>query len=125
MSNSNGTAVIEVAELSKSYRNGMFRARFDALKGLTLRVQRGEVFGLLGPNGAGKTTLIKILLGIVRKTGGTAMLLGRPAGDLQSRQRVGYLPENLRIATHHNARSAMDFYGRLSGLSRSQDTGEP
>ncbi len=114
------SAAIEVAELSKSYRNGMFRPRFDALKGLSLRIERGEVFGLLGPNGAGKTTLIKILLGIVRKSAGSASLLGRPAGDRQSRLRVGYLPENLRIATHHNARTAMDFYGKLSGLSHTQ-----
>lgn len=114
----NDSAAIAVADLSKSYRNGLFRRRFDALKGVSLRVERGEVFGLLGPNGAGKTTLIKILLGIVRKSGGTASLLGRPAGDRQSRLRVGYLPENLRIATHHTARTAMEFYGRLSGLAR-------
>jgi ABC-2 type transport system ATP-binding protein len=113
-------AAIEAIDLSKSYRNGLFRKRFDALKGLSLRVERGEVFGLLGPNGAGKTTLIKIVLGIVRKTGGAASLLGRPAGDRQSRLRVGYLPENLRIATHHTARSAMEFYGKLSGLSRTE-----
>lgn len=114
------SAAIEVVDLWKSYRNGLFRPKFDALKGLSLRVERGEIFGLLGPNGAGKTTLIKILLGIVRRTRGTASLLGRPAGDRQSRLRVGYLPENLRIASHHNARSAMDFYGRLSGLSRAE-----
>jgi ABC-2 type transport system ATP-binding protein len=118
------SAAIVVSELSKSYRNGFFGKRFEALKGLTLRVDRGEIFGLLGPNGAGKTTLIKILLGIVRKSAGTASLLGRPAGDRQSRLRVGYLPENLRIATHHNARSAMELYGRLSGLSRSQILGK-
>jgi ABC-2 type transport system ATP-binding protein len=114
---SSDSAALEVIELSKSYRNGLFRQRFDALKQLSLRVERGEIFGLLGPNGAGKTTLIKIVLGIVRKTGGSAFLLGRTAGHRQSRQKVGYLPENLRIAAHHNARTAMDFYGKLSGLS--------
>jgi ABC-2 type transport system ATP-binding protein len=116
----NEFAAIEVSELSKSYRNGIFRTKFEALKAITLRIERGEVFGLLGPNGAGKTTLIKILLGIVRKSAGSALLLGRPAGDRRSRVRVGYLPENLRIATHHTARTAMDFYGKLSGLSRSE-----
>ena len=114
------SAAIEAIDLGKSYRTGWFRRRFDALRGLTLRVERGEIFGLLGPNGAGKTTLIKILLGIVRRSAGSASLLGRPAGDRQSRLRVGYLPENLRIGTHHTARTAMDFYGQLSGLSRRQ-----
>ena len=107
---------IEVAELKKNYRNGLFGKPFVALRGVSFQVQRGEIFGLLGPNGAGKTTLIKILLGIVRRSGGAASLLGRPAGDRSSRIRVGYLPENLRIATHHTAHSALDYYGHLSGL---------
>jgi ABC-2 type transport system ATP-binding protein len=110
------TAAIEATELWKTYRNGLLRRRFDALRGISLSVQRGEIFGLLGPNGAGKTTLIKILLGIARKSAGHATLLGRPAGDRESRIRVGYLPENLRIAGHHTARTALDLYGRLSGL---------
>ena len=108
---------IEVTDLRKSYRNGLFRKRFEALKGVSLGVSRGEIFGLLGPNGAGKTTLIKVLLGIVRRSGGSATLLGRPAGDRSSRVRVGYLPENLRIANHHTANTALDYYGKLSGLA--------
>jgi ABC-2 type transport system ATP-binding protein len=111
---------IEVEDLRKSYRNGLFRRPFDALKGISFRVERGEVFGLLGPNGAGKTTFIKILMGIVRRSGGTASLLGRPAGDRMSRLRVGYQPENLQIARHHTAVSALQYYGRLSGLSAKQ-----
>ena len=73
---------IDVRQLKKQYRDGLFSSRrFNALKGIDLAVRRGEVFGLLGPNGAGKTTLIKILLGIVRSTGGQAFLLGEPAGS--------------------------------------------
>jgi ABC-2 type transport system ATP-binding protein len=113
----NTDAAIDVAELRKSYRMGLFRRSFDALQGVSFRVERGEVFGLLGPNGAGKTTFIKVLLGIVRKSGGTATLLGRPAGDRTSRVRVGYLPENLKIARHHTAYSALDYYGQLSGAT--------
>ena len=109
-------ASIEVRDLRKSYRNGMFRKRFEALKGVSFEVGRGEIFGLLGPNGAGKTTLIKVLLGIVRRSGGVATLLNRPAGDRTSRVRVGYLPENLRIAPHHTAHTALEYYGKLSGL---------
>jgi len=113
-------AAIEVEQLKKSYRSGLFRRPFEALKGVSFRVEQGEIFGLLGPNGAGKTTLIKVLLGIVRRSGGTAKLLGRPAGDRSSRLKVGYLPENLRIASHHTALTALEYYGKLSGLSSAE-----
>lgn len=107
--------------LTKTYVEGWIRRRRqEVLKGLTLDVGQGEIFGLLGPNGAGKTTFIKILLGIVRKTSGSATLIGHPAGSLRSRRLVGYLPENLRIARHHTAVSALDYYGQLNGLSRQQ-----
>jgi ABC-2 type transport system ATP-binding protein len=112
-------AAIEVSDLKKSYRNGIFRSSFPALAGVSFRVEAGEIFGLVGPNGAGKTTLIKVLLGIVRRSRGDATLLGRPAGHRHSRLQFGYLPENLRIAGHHTANSAMEYYGRLSGLSLS------
>ncbi len=108
---------IDVRQLKKQYRDGLFSSRrFNALKGIDLAVRRGEVFGLLGPNGAGKTTLIKILLGIVRSTGGQAFLLGEPAGSKSSRQRIGYLPENLNFPAHQTAHRAMQFYGRLSSV---------
>lgn len=106
---------IDVRDLEKEYRDGWFnRKRFKALKGIDLTVQRGEVFGLLGPNGAGKTTLIKILLGIVRGTGGEARLLGETAGSKTARRRIGYLPENLNFPAHHTAITALQLYGRLS-----------
>jgi ABC-2 type transport system ATP-binding protein len=113
--------VIEVDSLHKVYRDGWLRRRrLEVLKGLGFEVRPGEIFGLLGPNGAGKTTFVKILLGIVRKTSGQARLLGFPAGDRRGRQQVGFLPENLRIARHHTALTALDYYGKLSGLSASQ-----
>ncbi len=113
------SAAIVVEQLHKTYRDGIvFRRSLDALKGVSLRIDRGEIFGLLGPNGAGKTTFVKVLLGIVRKTGGDATLLGRPAGSRASRKQVGYLPENLRIPRHLNARGALTLYGQLSGLAR-------
>jgi ABC-2 type transport system ATP-binding protein len=112
---------IEVEDLGKTYRDGLIlRRRFEALKGVTLHVRYGEIFGLLGPNGAGKTTLVKLLLGIVRATRGTATMLGRPAGDRAGRRRIGYLPENLRVPRHHTALSALDLYGQMSGLTRSE-----
>lgn len=109
--------LVELEGLEKSYRRGWFRNAPPALHSVTFRVRRGEVFGLLGPNGAGKTTIIKILLGIVRATGGTARLLGYPAGDQRGRRKVGYLPEHLQIPAHQTARTALEYYGRLSGMS--------
>ncbi len=109
--------VIDVQNLRKTYRGGLFGKSYEALRGVSFSVEPGEIFALLGPNGAGKTTLIKVLLGIVRKTQGSAMLLGKPAGNRQSRQRVGYLPEQLRLPKHHHARTAMSLLGQLSRMS--------
>ena len=75
--------------------------KIEALKAVSLTVERGEIFGLLGQNGAGKTTLIKILLGITRKTEGEARLLDHPAGTPSVRRRVGYLPEDHRFPDYH------------------------
>ncbi len=107
-----------VAEgLSKTYSEGtIFRKKFNALKEVSFQVREGEVFGLLGPNGAGKTTFIKILLGIIGKSAGSASLLGKPAGSRAGRRMVGYLPEHLRIPPHLNANSALEYYGNLSNL---------
>ena len=74
------------------------------MKGLTLQVEQGEVFGFLGPNGAGKTTSMKMLLGLVAPTSGTAHLLGAPIGDLATRARVGFLPEHFRFQDWLTAR---------------------
>ena len=109
------SAAIDVRNLVKAYTEGLIaRKTFKALKGISLQVHRGEVFGLLGPNGAGKTTLIKTLLGIVRKSSGEAYLLGNAAGSREARRKIGYLPENLSFPAHHTAMRALQFYGRLS-----------
>jgi ABC-2 type transport system ATP-binding protein len=115
-----GDPIVDVRQLKKSY--GIWspirrRGRIDALQGVSLQAQAGEVFGLLGPNGAGKTTLIKILLGVVKPSAGTASLFGEPVGSTAARHRVGYLPESLRVDRHHTARTALRFYGQLSRMS--------
>jgi ABC-2 type transport system ATP-binding protein len=116
----NGSLAIETRDLSKTYRDGWFgRRRVPALAGVSLGVARGEIFGLLGPNGAGKTTLIKVLLGLVHKTAGEADLLGRPAGDIEARRHIGYLPEQHRIPHHLTGNTALEYYGRLSNMSMS------
>jgi len=111
---------IETQDLRKTYVEGLLRRkRQEALKGVSLRVERGEIFGLLGGNGAGKTTFIKTLLGIIRRTGGEARMLGFPAGDRRGRKLVGYLPENLRVPRHLTGYTALELYGHLSNLPTS------
>jgi ABC-2 type transport system ATP-binding protein len=105
-------SVIETQQLVKTY------GRIEALKGVSLRVEKGQIYGLLGQNGAGKTTLIKVLLGIVRKTDGDAVLLDEPAGSTAVRARVGYLPEDHQFPGYHTGYSLMDFYGTLYGVPR-------
>src|SRR5207248_3297636 len=85
----------------------------EAMRGVSLTVERGEIFGLLGQNGAGKTTLVKILLGITRLTDGSADLLDQPAGTAAVRRHVGYLPEDHRFPDYHTGASLLDFYGAL------------
>jgi ABC-2 type transport system ATP-binding protein len=110
--------IVDVRDLRKVYRTWTWgrRREVHALRGVSLQACAGEVFGLLGPNGAGKTTLIKSLLGVIRPSGGAASLFGLPAGSVQARQRVGYLPESLRVDRHHTARSALRYYGRMSRM---------
>ncbi len=112
-------AIIDVRELGKSYCTWSLTGREElvALRGVSLQARAGEVFGLLGPNGAGKTTLIKILLGVVKPSDGSASLFGEPVGSTAARKRVGYLPESLRVDRHHTARSALRYYGQLSRMS--------
>src|SRR5262245_62160780 len=87
-----------------------------AVKGLTLQVEQGEVFGFLGPNGAGKTTSMKMLLGLVAPTSGTASLLGAPIGDIPTRTRVGFLPEHFRFQDWLTAREFLRLHGQLLGM---------
>jgi ABC-2 type transport system ATP-binding protein len=91
--------------------------RIDALHDLTLRVAPGECLGFLGPNGAGKSTAVKVLLGLVRPTGGDAELLGRPLGDRATRRRIGYLPELFRYPEWLSAREVLAFHARLLRLA--------
>jgi len=90
--------------------------RTVALAGLSITVRRGEIFGFLGPNGAGKTTAVKLLLSLVRPTGGEAMVLGAPAGDVETRRKVGYLPELFRFQGWLTAREVLRLHCRLLRL---------
>jgi ABC-2 type transport system ATP-binding protein len=93
-----------------------------AVKGLTLQIQQGEVFGFLGPNGAGKTTSIKMLVGLITPTSGKASLLGAPLGDRSTRARIGFLPEHFRFQDWLTAREFLTLHGQLFGMQRSRLT---
>jgi ABC-2 type transport system ATP-binding protein len=108
---------IETRDLSKTYRD-LWRRETPALDGVSLTVEPGTIFGLLGQNGAGKTTLVKILLSIVRQTGGSAQLLGRGADDIRLRRRIGYLPEQMNIPDYFRPESFLRYMGELNGVSR-------
>ena len=115
-----GPPAIVSDKLFKTYSEGILsRKKFQALKGVSFTVNQGEIFGLLGPNGAGKTTFIKVLLGIIRKTRGSASMMGYPAGSKKCRELVGYLPERLRIPPHLTAYNALEYFGNLSNVSTS------
>ena len=88
---------IDVAHLRKVFGGQGRKDETLAVADLTLRVERGEVFGFLGPNGAGKTTALKMFLGLVRPTGGEGQILGRALGDPEGRLKVGFLPEHFRF----------------------------
>ena len=87
-----------------------------AVAELSLEVRPGEVFGFLGPTGAGKTTSLKMLLGLIRPTAGTARVLGAPVGDVRARARIGFLPEHFRFQDWLTGRELLEFHGRLFGL---------
>ena len=107
----NGPA-IRLDNLRKRY------GRTVALDGLTMTVERGEVFGFLGPNGAGKTTAVKLLLGLARATSGGGTVLGAPLGDRRVRARIGYLPELFRYQPWLRAREVMSLHCDLAGVPR-------
>jgi ABC-2 type transport system ATP-binding protein len=87
-----------------------------AVRNLSLNVERGEIFGFLGPNGAGKSTSIKMLLDLVRPSSGIAIVLGAPAGDVEVRRKIGFLPEDFRFYEWLTPSELLHLHGRLCGI---------
>ena len=81
-------------------------------------IEPGEVFGFLGPNGAGKTTTLKLLMQLIFPTSGRAEILGRPVGDVATRRRIGYLPENPYFYDYLTAEELLDYFAQLFGYRR-------
>ncbi len=108
---------IDVRQLEKVYASTKRgEPSVHALKPLTLRVAAGEIFGLLGPNGAGKTTMVKLLLGIVSPTSGSATIFDRRIGTVESKMIAGYLPENHRYPHYLTGEKVLRYFGHLSGI---------
>lgn len=115
------TFPIEIESLSKTFR-GKKRSTVEALRELNLTINEGEVFGFLGPNGAGKSTTIKILMGLIHPTSGSARLLGTNVDKPEARKMVGYLPENPSLYDFLTAREYLAFVGRAFAMNDAQVT---
>jgi ABC-2 type transport system ATP-binding protein len=110
-------AAIEIRGLHKTYRLGFWKKRTkEALHPLTLTVEEGEIFGYLGPNGAGKTTTLRILMGIIFPSGGSATILGHDMQDPAVKAQLGFLPEQPYFYDHLSAAELLEYYGQLSGV---------
>ena len=112
-------AVIELADVRKTFRDFWLRPTVAAVDGLSLAVRRGEVFGLLGPNGSGKSTTIKMILGLLDPSGGAVRLFGRSPRSVEARKRLGYLPELSYLHPFLTAKETLMYYAGLCGLRRS------
>ncbi|NTV81976.1 MAG: ABC transporter ATP-binding protein, partial [Candidatus Aminicenantes bacterium] len=109
---------IRIQGLRKDFRLGFIPKTREILKGITLAVREGEIFGYLGPNGAGKTTTIKCLLGLIRPDAGTIEILGRSHLSPRSRESLGFLPENPYFYDYLTAREFLAFTADLFGLGK-------
>jgi ABC-2 type transport system ATP-binding protein len=109
---------IEINGFQKTYRIGFwFQKQKVGLRELHLSIEQGETFGFLGPNGAGKTTTLKLLMGLIFPTAGSARILGKDWRDPEIKKRIGFLPEQPYFYDHLTPRELLDYYARLSGLS--------
>ncbi len=112
---------IEIQDLTKDFHVGFWRKRpVRALDGLTLSVESGEIFGFLGPNGAGKTTTLKLLMNLIRPTGGSARILAEPVERVAMRKRIGYLPENPYFYDYLTAEELLTYIGTLFRISKQE-----
>lgn len=110
------STAVSIKNLTKVFPVPWKRQRLVAVRDLSLEVEEGEVFGLLGPNGCGKSTTLKVLLGLVTPTSGSAQVFGFDSRDFPARREVGFLPENPYFYKFLTAAETVNFYGKLCGL---------
>ena len=113
-----GEVVVSVRGLTKVFKDFWNRPKARAVDNVDFEVRRGEVFGLLGPNGSGKSTTIKLLLGLLNPTRGRIEVFGHSPRHVQTKARLGYLPEESYLYRYLNSRETLDFFGNLFQLSK-------
>jgi len=114
------TPAISIRNLTKIYPVPFRREKVHAVKNLSLEVESGQVYGLLGPNGSGKSTTMKIVLGLVPPTSGITEIFGRDSSQVDSREDVGFLPENPYFYKFLTGQETIRFFGKLCGLTGSE-----
>lgn len=118
-------AAIEILGLEKTYYVGFWKKKPKcALRPLNLTVGDGEIFGFLGPNGAGKTTTLKLLMGLVFPTAGTARILGMEINDPRMKAQIGFLPEQPYFYDYLTAGELLEYFAQLSGVPAKQRRGK-
>jgi ABC-2 type transport system ATP-binding protein len=117
---SNGEVVVSVRGLTKVFKDFWNRPKARAVDNVDFEVRRGEVFGLLGPNGSGKSTTVKLLLGLLNPTKGHIEVFGHSPRHVQTKSRIGYLPEESYLYRYLNSRETLDFFGNLFHLSKGE-----
>src|SRR6185295_1527401 len=110
--------VIQIENLTKTYRTGLRRSQVFAVRNISLTVKQGSIVAFVGPNGAGKTTTIHSLLGFLKPDRGTIRLFGQPTGSASLRRRVGYQCEIFHTYPFYTGTQALNYYGQLSGISK-------
>ena len=115
-----GEVVVSVRGLTKVFKDFWNRPKARAVDNVDFEVRRGEVFGLLGPNGSGKSTTVKLLLGLLNPTRGHIEVFGHSPRHVQTKARIGYLPEESYLYRYLNSRETLDFFGNLFHLSKAE-----
>jgi ABC-2 type transport system ATP-binding protein len=115
-----GREIVRAMDIVKDFRPGFGLRRTRVLEGIRFAVREREIFGFVGPNGAGKTTTLKILMGLIRATSGSAEILGHDVSESEFRRHIGFLPENPYFYDFLSGREILDFYARLSGVPAKQ-----
>ena len=117
---SSAEVVVSVRGLTKVFKDFWNRPKARAVDGVDFDVRRGEVFGLLGPNGSGKSTTVKLLLGLLNPTKGHIEVFGHSPRHVQTKARIGYLPEESYLYRYLNSRETLDFFGNLFHLDKGE-----
>jgi len=119
---SSSEVIVSVRGLTKVFKDFWGRPKARAVDNVDFEVKRGEVFGLLGPNGSGKSTTVKMLLGLLYPTKGHIEVFGRSPRHVQTKARIGYLPEESYLYRYLNSRETLDFFGNLFHLNPGERT---